>query len=724
MQSLLNRLKTVLRGRNAYIVLVAASYMFFVFVSMAPSVLNCNDTLSGIGDNTGGPIWRQSLTPEQPLLGGYQQKTNYPFGENLYSPIGYAAYLQTVMINGLSELAGPVCAYNLFNVGGFLSSALIMCAFVYYLTRRKWIAWLSGYAVAFTPYVQSKVGGHPSYGYVSLLILLLWALLLVLQKQKYKYGVFLGVILAACGYFDPYFILFSITILVPSLIFWFGYSIYNVKFNRQSTKKILNTIKVLTLALVVTLAFLSPIIYIRLSKSAEINSTTSSIRGDILAAAQLCSNLPTDYILPDPYNLAYTKMLGQEFTAKNISLRNWCGPGESRVAISLSMILTIFIALAAYIVMRQKNKGKPLKLKIVNGQVLFLGIFISIALAALLLGLPPKILGVPMPSWFVIRLTEMWRIFAREYLVLNMAVVLLFAFSLSFLGSTIFKNRKKLGAVLFALIALLIFVEYQFHDPFRPFTFSYKRDVPTIYKDIKDDDSVTAVAEYPLDRLGIESDSIVYYTTMQVLHNKPILNSSIALNPNEKLHNSIKDLSDPQTIPVLRTLGVSHITVHGITPEELLAKTNQLEIIKVETPIVYGLTMIRSAPTNTIIFAKLKDGPKQGAAVIVDEGFAVNLNIMKNPVTMEYELLPDPLLRLIDIDQNKTAGRACFDIKMSSEADAGNVNILVNGEKIITRQIDSTYSRFTFLVNEGDSIQLDVEPNRNTRINNLGCDSE
>src|SRR5690606_26009953 len=129
---------------------------------------------------------------------------------------------------------------------------------------------------------------------------------------------------------------------------------------------------------------------------------------------------------------------------------------------------------------------------------------------------------------------------------------ILFKFFFESLGNT--KVRKNILIVIFVLLSFGVYLEYQVKDPFNPDTFDYNSDVPKIYNYIRDNPEIEAIAEYPLDRLGIESDAIVYYLTMQKVHGKKILNSAAIKDVNEELHISIRDLSDPQTIPALRTL--------------------------------------------------------------------------------------------------------------------------------------------------------------------------
>lgn len=704
-------------------ILVVASYLFFVVFYMGPSIWNCSDTLSGLGDSTGGPVWRAGLEPKQPLLGGPEKFTNFPSGENLYSPVGVVSVEQTLMMSGLSKLVGPVCAYNTINVLGYMSTALVMFFFVLYLLRNRWIAWFAGYAVAFTPYAQSKVGGHPSYGYASLLLAVFWLTLHIIKRKRWVHGVGLGVALAVCSYFDPYFILLAGTVLVPTLLVWMVQAILAYRRGGKQREGAIQTLKVFLVALASFSVLIAPLVIIRIKDAAVINSSTGAVRGNIEDAAMKCSNFPHDYLLPDPYNNSLVRLLGPGYTAKNISARHWCGAGESRVSISL--VIIGLSTVGAIVLLWERVNARRLRLsKLLNyNATLAIGAVLLVAVAALLLGLPPRIGGYLMPSGVVIMLTKTWRIFAREYLVLNMMLVILSAIMLSYFYQS-FKGRfKKTLIFLFIGLSAVVMFEYQIHDAFIPFTFSYKRDVPKIYHQIRDNPDITALAEYPIDRTGIEADSIVYYLTMQTVHRKNILNSAATTNVNEKLHVAIKDITDPQTIPILRSLGIRYITIHGLTAKQVQAKTDQLEIVAEETPPVYGLTMLRAAPTNTFVLAKIIDGPSVDYAVTINKGYAVNLEIMKSSVDLEYETIPNSELSVTSLYGRKPAesNNVCFDLKMAAIGDASDVIVSVNGKPQQTVAITDKYSTVRLDAKSGDTIKINNLKQHNTRINNLGC---
>lgn len=723
-QTTIGRVRDLLFSKRFFIIFTVLSYALFTFYYMSPILQNCSDTLSGFGDNTGGPIWRNSLEPEQPIAGGQESQTNYPYGEDLYSPVAYAAFGQGVYMKAASDIVGPVCAYNSFNVVGYLSTSLLMFAFVLYVTKGRWAAWVAGYAVAFTPYMQSKIGAHPSYGFTAILIAVVWLAIHAIHKRSMYAALGLGAVLAFCGYFDPYFVLLSATAVAGVVAYWllsFMYAVY--KKRRPSISDALKSAKALLISGAVALLLLAPLIYIRVSRASEINATTGAIRGNIQVAAQQCSNLPLDYLIPDPKNIALLGLFGENYTDENIAVRHWCSFAESRVSVSLVSAVVIIAGLALWMWRRNKGRREPSAFKLQYGIPVVIGTILSILLVALLLGLPPKLGPFSTLTAVIIRITEMWRIFAREYLLVNFAVIFLMAVSIRYIGLLLVRHSNLLRTLLVCVIVAGVAVEYQIYPVFDRFTFSYKRDVPTIYHTIAEDKDISAIAEYPLDRMGIESDVIVYYTTMQRVHKKPILNSAAIADSKEALHIAIKDLSDPQTIPVLRSLGINYITIHSVSTEDILATTDQLDIIAEEYPAVYNLTAIRPAVESNVVLARIKPGPQRDYAVTFVKEPVVNFDIMKSPVNMQYEALQGTILQVSPLrgsDANAAAG-ACFSVKMASGSDRDILAVSLDGKLVRTLKIDEQYSRIALRTDYGDRLTLTNSTGHNMRVDALGC---
>ena len=710
--------------KNWFCVFAVAVYIFFTASSIGPGFFNCTDSLYGFGDSTAGPIWKNSLKPEQPILGGFEESTNYPKGESLYSPVGYASLIQSTAMKAYSGVVGPVCAYNVYNIVGYLVTSVIMFAFILYLTKSRWIALLAGYAVGFTPYVQSKIGGHPSYGYAALLIAILWLTLHLIAHRKKRHAVGLGIVLALCAYFDPYFILLAITVVLPIIAMWFFVSLkhHKIKLKLPTWVVAKEWLKPFTVALLVFAVLVAPLVIVRVKDAAIIDSSVGAVRGNVVAAAMQCSNLPLDYLLPDPHNTHLVDIFGLKYTDVNIKLRNWCGNGESRVSISLILLAVIAIACGVMLWDRLNKRRLKLNNLLPYGTSMVIGAIGLVALAAFLLGLPPYIHGVITPSGIVLKITETWRIFAREYLVLNVAVVILAAIALKYFTTTVaFKNRRVLKAVVYLAIFAGVMFEYQINIPFQPMTFSYARDVPEIYREIRDNPDINVIAEYPIDRMGIEHDSIVYYMTMQAVHGKKMFNSATVPDSNEDLHIAMKDLTDPQTIPALRALGIKYITIHGEKEADVVAKLPGIQILAHNNPVVYALTMVRADKDNDIILAKILDGPQATNVLTIKKGYVENIPFIQSPINIEHEIAQDTQLKLRNLQDKVEDSYACFDIKMAGVGDQSQVTFSISGQVQQTVLVGDSYVPVRIKTTSNDVITVHNENGHNMRLNNLGC---
>lgn len=713
--------------RNWFNFFAIIIFIFFTFYYMGPGFSDCKNSIYGFGDSTAGPIWRNSLQPEQPLFGGPETKTNYPYGESLYSPVVFAASVQTVSMGAMSQVVGPVCAYNIYNIVGYVFTAAIMYFFIRYLTKNRWIALLAGYAVSFTPYVQSKIGGHPNYAFAGVLIAIIWLMIHLLLYRKVWTGILLGFTVAFCAYLDPYFTLLAATVILPVIFVWLlTVRKRIVKILKKPALLERKRIIPLVLAIATFAVVLAPLAVIRIKDAGTIDKTVSKSRGNILAAAQQCSNLPLDYLLPDPTNRPVVDMLGPGYTKKNIEHRSWCGYAESRVSLSLTLIFATILALVL-VLWEKLNRHKNRETVLAYNKKLVIASISCIGIAAVLLGLPPYIHGVIMPSGVVLMITEMWRIFAREYMVVNIALVIGAAISLYYFAiSKALEKRSITKAILFGLVALGVFLEYQINYPFSPMTFNYTRDIPGVYIDIKNDSTANVIAEYPMDRIGVEYDSVVYYMTMQSVHMKSMVNSVLSTDSRESTHAALKDLSDPQTIPALRYLGVDRVVVHGEGIDDIVSKTNnQLQPLIYSDPTVYALTMVRDDDTKRIVLTKLASGTIYSNILTIEQGEVINLPLIQSPINTEYEVLNGVVLGETKLGNKVYKGKACFDIKMSALKDVGRLNVYKNGVFNQAAQIDSTYKSIMIDgITSSDKILLKNDKGFNMRLNNLNgqCD--
>lgn len=709
--------------------LVALSYLFFSFYYMGPSITHCNDTLYGFGDNTAGPIWRNTVSPSSPLW-GYEKITNFPVGENLSNPVNFSAAGQYTLYWGLAKAAGPICGYNIMNIAGFVSSALVMYGFIYVLTKKRWIAILAGYAVSFSPYFQMKIGGHEGYGYQGLLIGIIWVFYNLIKKQRKRDAVYLSILLAACFYFDPYFSLLATFTIAPLVAIWAILSVWRLK--RGTTRRLIvwKQLKLLSLSLFTTALLLLPLGAILVSKGSEISTSVAASRGNVLFEARACSNLPHEYVLPFVLHPVFTKLFGGQYYTNLIDQLHdgfSCGIGEDTVGISIVIVLTVMVGLVIFaweILSRRR-----LKIRLSYDVSLVVLGMLALGLTAAIMALPPlKFGGIPSPSYALLELTSTWRTLTRLYVIVNLANVVLFAIFLTFFASN-FAKYKKLLIFGFCLIVLSIFVEYQ---AFRPFvgnslsTFSYSKDAPAVYTWLKAQNDINVIAEYPLEKSGGESNATAYYLSMQLIHEKKLFNASDPISHEEELRASLKDISDPQTTEVLYSLGIDAVVIHGVSEKDV-RKIPGLEVIHVATQPTFSILAYTPLVKNdNSVVAKLLPQKKTNTMMAFKTGFQRNTNIIKSSVDWEYEATNNAIINISPIPgskayQQKTTKLECFDVRISDTTNETPITILADDTNALKIHGSSNYVRVR--LNAIDHIKITNSEGVNMRIRNLGCSS-
>ncbi|MBX6334388.1 hypothetical protein IRY61_03560, partial [Candidatus Saccharibacteria bacterium] len=202
-------------------------------------------------------------------------------------------------------------------------------------------------------------------------------------------------------------------------------------------------------------------------------------------------------------------------------------------------------------------------------------VFGIVVLAAFSLSLAPRLGPIPTPTFLVIQVVEMWRVFARLSLVVNIGLVVLASYGLALLLKRFKLPRARWGV--FVIVFALIFLEYMTFA-WRPPTFGY-REVPEFYTWLSQQKDVSEIAEYPLEEVS-SSDYPMYYGTYRAVHGKKLLNGIIPTQDTGPLRAALRDLMSPQTVPTLRALGIDFVVVHsyedpGDIPGLLLERTGE-----------------------------------------------------------------------------------------------------------------------------------------------------
>lgn len=710
--------------------------MFSAAYYMGPSISSCATTTYGFGDNTAGPIWRHQLPEPQGLLGAPTSQTNYPFGDNLYNPVGYSLVLQTALIKGAQSIAGPVCGYNLINVAGFVISALVMFGFIYALTRKRWIALFTGYAVSYTPYFQMKIGGHPSYGYQALFIAIIWLFYRVVKHRKISDAVALAIAYLASVYFDPYFALFASLILGAIFAGWLmtNRSLFTVaSWHKKRGIEYEATIvaKRILLSLAVIVIGLLPLVAIYITKGSQIDSTVAAARGNVVAEAKACSNYPQEYLVPFVLSPVFGHIVGTEKYQKSVTaLKDQlsCGIGEDTVGLSLVLMAIVAVGIVIFFweILNRRRIGIR-RLLTFEPKSLIIGI-VLIGLAGVLLGLPPtKYQGIiPTPSYELLQITPTWRTLARVYMLVNLSLVIMSAVVLAYFSDH-FKQRHKLLLVSFIFITMGTFLEYQAFAPFsgnKLSTFSYANDAPSAYVWLSEQRKLRVIAEYPLEREGGESDAGSYYLTMQAIHKKKLFNSALSNSPQENIKSSIKNLTDPQTIPTLRALGVDAVVAHGISSAEVDRIPGARVVYAADQSAFNLLSHTPTVTHDNIVVINIQTVPAAEYFMELSTGFVRNTTIIKSAADWKYEAVNGSKIRLGEFVDNmlvygKEKRQVCFSAQTSVPDEATDLIALSDGQQVNLGKI--TGSLGSYSISASQSVVLNTANAHNIRLTSLGC---
>ena len=711
---------------HAATILVLLSYVFFTTYYMGPSVWDCKNTVYGFGDNTAGPIWRFSLKPQQPILGSYQNETNFPVGEELYSPTSYSLLGQTALIWAGSRTVGPICGYNIVNMLGFITSAAVMYGFIFVLTKRRWIAWLAGFAVSFSPYYQMKVGGHVGYGYQGLLIGSVWAFFNLVTKRRKRDAAVFGVVTAAAAYFDPYFSLLVGAIIGPLALTWIGLGWFKDRKKKADKKIFIKTFKNLVLGFGIFAVLMLPLAGVIVKHSSQISSSVSALRGNVLFEAKACSNLPHEYAVPFVLHPVFQRIMGKnDYIGLIDSLHNGfgCGIGEDTVGISIA-VLTI-TGLGVTIMAWERLNNRRLKLGLTyRSDLVTVGIS-AVLVVGMLMALPPgRVLGIPTPSYALLEITTTWRTLTRFYVIVNFATITLFSLVLLY-AANYFKQYRKILLALFVAIFFTIFVEYQAFKPFtgnKLSTFSYKEDAPEIYTWLRDQLDIKTIAEYPMEKAGGESNAAAYYLTMQSVHKKKLFNANDPLVYEEELRASLKDVSDPQALGVLAGSGIDAVVIHGVS-EEVVRSIEGLEVVRVSPQSPFNILAFTPLVKNDITIIAKVIAPPATSMIRFENGFVRNATVIRSAVDWEYEAINGATMAVSRLPGGSEISgqpvKQCFYIRFAAENQSAQIQLKIDGMKEIMIDASSTYGLVE--VDAGKSIAISNSTGQNMRVKDIGC---
>lgn len=532
------------RGPARKIALALAIVGFYtaaaIFMVGPQPVTECTTTVfGGPGDSTAGLIWM--LWNYEELDTGPLESTtpllDAPHGGDLWRPILVTSSAVILPTWAAAQLVGPVCAWNIAVLAGFLLSALSMFGLVRWLTRHTGAALIAGYAFAFSPFAIRKAEGHLDYVHLWIFPLILWAVLWCWRRPSIRRAAAVGVATGFAAYVDGYYLLIA-SVMTAAIIFTGLIVVAS-----QGTKSLRRYFLLSAVALGATLVVLVPIGTVMVTTSAEVSESVTRRVSDVSTYAAR----PLEYVVPSRTHPVFSRYFGawqdQRLHGSNYS--------EQTLYVGVTVLALGAIALVQAL---RRGRASSMRIPVRTASVLLVG---TAAIAALF-SAPARVrLGpvtVPMPSSFVYSLAPYWRVFARFFIPVDAALVVLAG-----IGVAVVAGRNRMRSAI-AVVAIGLVVAFDLLAvPPRP-QWSYRADSPRVYKWVGGQDDQGIVANYPM--VDAPWPPHLTYLTYQPVHGRPIFNGAEPGEASWELKAGLIGLADPQTIPALRRLGVTTVIVH------------------------------------------------------------------------------------------------------------------------------------------------------------------
>lgn len=636
---------------------------------MGSSLTHLNTVVLGApGDHTAGIMYDSWTHPKSPIP-GFSAYTNYPFGDNLKSPTSVTSTVLSLGHWVLSYFGTVATGWNLLVLIGYMSSALLMFGFIYWLTQNVWAAFFAGYAIAFTPYHVFASRGQIAGLYGAIFIAIIWLFMYLRQKHSLILSALLGVLFGIGFYLDGYFILIGLCLL---LSFWIATILNCIISKNQSKDNLRQYFFPLTFTSAISFLFLMPLFWINATYASRINAVLGNARGNIeINALTYSAKLPM-YL--DPKSILY---LGASVFS---------------------------LAIIGLFVKYRKTKKVLHKIPVDTKKIdLALRVSIIIFLIAVWVSLQPTFHLGPFtlynPSKLIISITQAWRVFGRLYMLVSIAIVTLAAIGMHLLQ----RKYPSKTLLIFSVSLLLLILEFSIYSTsHKTDNFSYS-NVPAIYKTLKNDTSIKAIAEYPLNDPTYNAD----YFTYQTISKLPIYNSFTPGGSSKPVNQSIVGINDPQTLPVLRALGINAVNIRPVVQG---SQTLDISKVAFENKGLQPLFSGRGSKNEEINSFRIKPGTIANYALTIPDDTFLRILLTKSGKT-NYTLLNDINLAVVTLPTLKNSHKKVsisFNIESENKR---NASLLQNGKALWTGEISALKQQISIQADPQQIMTLYLEKN-------------
>ncbi len=528
--------------------LVLLWFTALTMVMTYPLFLKINNHIAGFSSTDEPSVWyfwwlKYSYIHQIPS--SFSHLVGAPFGSDL----SVFERLYPICIGMRKLLVIPFnefIAWNFEILSGFILSAFFVYLFTLYLVKNKTAAFFSGIIFAFCPYHFVRAWQHIGFSQTQWLALFLFAIFRLKDKINKKNIILAFLSLYLVFSFDLYYAYFSLIIASVFIIYLL-------------LKEKIKSFKLIFWVAIISLTNLAILAGRLIPLMGTIKTSISpSAWGFVRPFDDLFSQSarPLSYLLPSTEHPIFgritqsfigSKLYGMSLTEHTLYL-GW-----------IPLVLS-FIAFRRW---RHKRKEIsklgtiPLGMSPYHREDFYIGFFLFLAIAAWLFSQPPwwqfGPIKIFMPSFFIYNILPVFRAYCRFGIVVMLSVAVLAGFGLKFILEK-FKTQKSKVAIACLFSGLVLF-EFWNWPPYKVIDFS---KVPAVYYWLKEEPGDFSIAEYPLDA---DSPNEMY-KFYQTKHEKKIINGTIPGTHANKVAQTIRKLSQPQTPGVLEWMGVKYALVH------------------------------------------------------------------------------------------------------------------------------------------------------------------
>lgn len=531
-------------------------FLFFLVILIIftfPVTLNMSKTVYGPlqGTDNRAVIWHFSwfnYAYNNRLNVDVNTLTNYPFGVQNMAPRIFPlcmipAYILSVLVNG-------IVAYNTLLLASFILSFLCMYLLVFYLTKNRSAAFISGLIYSLCPYHINKSWEHFGLTFIEFIPLYIYSLLKLKELPNFKHLIFCAVSLALVALCDLTYCYVIFIFSVFYIIFSFFYYLKAQSLRANFLPLFLNFIKMGVLTFIITL----PLLWHSLKEIIAPSSTLVSEDLQMLTRPfkYLFSQSATilAYLVPSRSHPLWGGL------ARSLEGTIFFGRGSIEQTLYLGWIGIILSVIA---VRKKGFLNFGIKKDELDKFKFNKALFIFTFFLAVFFSMPPYwnflLFKVYFPSFFIYKIFPAFRAYARFGVLAVLAISVLAGYGVNRL---ILARKKRYVIVL--LISFLVLVDFINIPPLKATEID---KCPAVYSWLAEQKGNFAIIEYPI-KLGDTSEGYVNldYLLYQRFHQKAIVNGASPGTEGYAIKQKIVKIADEKTPRILSALGVKYAIVH------------------------------------------------------------------------------------------------------------------------------------------------------------------